>query len=126
MSYNISKCTIKRLENLVIPLEAFFRHERADWHPTHGTIPDFDNPLEIVLECGCEQTIAGKLEDGKLRVKEMHLSGEGSGTFYSWILAPALKESSGILEAVLVWEGGDSISRLKVENGNVEDEEIEL
>ena len=54
------------------------------------------------------------------------MSGEGSGTFYNWILKPALKQSEGILEAVLIWEGGDSIQWLTVKAGKVTERDIEL
>jgi len=62
-----------------------------------------------VLECGCEQEITGVLVDSNFTVTEFDMIGEGSGTFWEWILEPALKESTGILEATLVWEGGDTI-----------------
>jgi hypothetical protein len=124
MSYNIDTWKTKRLSNLVIPLEAFYRHGRTDFHPKAViNAPESDG---VALECGCGQRIVGRLADGRLRVIEFEMSGEGSGTFYHEVLEPALRESAGLLEAVLVWEGGDSINRLKVRDGKVESEEIEL
>lgn len=125
MSYNIDTWKTKKLENLTVPLEAFYRHPREDWHPNPPIINNIETK-EVLLECGCGQEIRGALKDGMLTVTEFNMSGEGSGTFYNWILEPALKESKGVLEAVLVWEGGDSISRLKVKDGAVESEEIEF
>jgi hypothetical protein len=122
MSYNIDKWKTKRLDNLTIPLDAFFKHPRTDWHPKqcwHGT-EDFK------LESGGGQEIKGTLKDGHLTVTEIDMTGEGSGTFYNWILQPALEASKGTLEAVLVWEGGDSINRLIVEDGVVKSEDIDL
>jgi len=43
-----------------------------------------------------------------------------------WILEPALKDNTGRLEAVCVWEGGDTINKLIVDNGEVKWENIEL
>ena len=54
------------------------------------------------------------------------MCGEGSGTFKHLILDEALKESTGELEAVLVWEGGDSITRFIVKDGEVSESNIEL
>ena len=51
-------------------------------------------------------------------------TGDGSGYLYSDILIPLFKEFHGILEALVVWEGGDSIKQVKVRNGVVEEEEI--
>lgn len=124
MSYNIDRWKTKRLENLIIPRAAFFIHERKDWHPTIEKVSD--DIGNVFIFCGCEQTIKAKADGDKLQITGIEMSGEGSGTFYNWILEPALKQSSGILEAVLIWEGGDSITRLTVENGKVESKEIDL
>lgn len=125
MSYNIDTWKTKRLDNLTIPLEAFRRHERTDWHPLEPVIINAKT-MEVSLACGCEQAIKGILKDGALEVTSFEMSGEGSGTFYNWILESALKESKGSLEAVLIWEGGDSISRLIVNEGTVRTEQVEL
>lgn len=124
MSYNIDTWKTKKLENLVIPLKAFYEHEREDWHPSQPKITNADGDVE--LECGCDQLIKGKLKDGMLTVTEFEMYGEGSGTFKSWILDEALKQSKGELEAVLVWEGGDSITRLKVKDGMLEEYNVDL
>lgn len=126
MSYNIDTWKTKKLDNLVIPLKAFYKHERKDWHPEVRYVSPQTNSSEVVISGGCEQEIKGTVKDGVLTVTEFDITGEGSGTFYSWILEPALKESKGILEAVLIWEGGDSINRLTVKDGEVETEDIDL
>ena len=125
MSYNIDTWKTKRLENLTIPREAFYRSERTDWHPECDEGTDLFAG-QITLHCGCDQTIKGTLDSGQIRITEFDMAGEGSGTLYHEILEPALKESRGYLEAVLVWEGGDSITRLVVNDGEVTSEEIEL
>ncbi len=125
MSYNIDTWKTKKIENLNIPLNAFFKHERTDWHPEQPTVIDAET-MEVEMECGCEQLVKGFLKNGVINVTEFKMYGEGSGTFKSWILDEALKESTGELEAVLVWEGGDSITRLKVMNGELSEIEVEL
>jgi len=125
MSYNIDTWKTKKLDNLVIPLQSFYEHERKDCHPSQPEIVDAET-MEVELECGCEQTINGILQDGFLKVTKLSMSGEGSGTFKSWIFDEALKKSTGYLEAVLIWEGGDSITRLIVDDGNLSEEEIEI
>lgn len=125
MSYDISTWKTKRLENLIIPLSAFYKHERSDWHPSQPTIVKAVTG-EISLACGCEQEIKGILSGENIRVTEFNMRGEGSGTFYNWILEPALQESTGILEAIMVWEGGDSINKLTAIDGKVETVPVEL
>ena len=124
MSYNISSWKTKKLNNLVIPLKYFYESERKDWHPSEPTIVNTDG--DIKLECGCEQTIIGSLKNEMLTIKEFEMYGEGSGTFFYYILENALKQSTGELEAIIIWEGGDSITKLIVKDGNLIHEELEL
>lgn len=122
MSYNIDTFKIKKLENLEIPLSAFFEHERSDWHPEK----EFDENGKLTLNCGCEQEINGYVDNNILKVESMDMYGEGSGTFVNWILEPALKKSKGVLEASCVWEGGDSINKLIVHDGILKWEDIDI
>ena len=125
MSYNIDTWKTKKIEGLVIPIKALFIHERKEWHPQQPKIVNVETN-EVFIECGGGQEIYGILKDGNLHVTEFKMNGEGSGTFMNLILEPALKQSSGELEAVLVWEGGDSITHLSVSNGVLKSEIIEL
>ena len=125
MSYNIDTWKTKKLESLVIPLNALFIHERKDWHPSQPEIVNTETN-EVLIECACELEIKATLKDGNLHITELEIYGEGSGSFMDWILEPALEQSTGKLEAVLVWEGGDSITRLTVNNGELKHENVEL
>lgn len=125
MSYNVDTFKVKVLEGLQLPIKSLYKHGRADWHPSEPELLNGETGL-VRLQCGCEQTISGILKDGILFVTEIDMSGEGSGTFISWILEPALKESSGKLEASCVWEGGDSVNKLIVNDGTIKWEDIEL
>lgn len=128
MSYNITNWTTKRIENLVIPFAALYdKSIREDWLPDQPTInPDTQ---EIAIRCGCEQEIKGTFADetnSGIRVTAFDMRGEGSGTFWHDVLRPALKRSTGILEAVRIWEGGDHVDRLRVKDGVITEETIEL
>lgn len=129
MAYEISRWQTKRLENLRIPVKAFSAGERPDWHPDEVQVVDLAT-MEVTMRCGCEQQIRGFLKDGKdgldIEVTGLDMEGEGSGNFWHYSLEPALKRSTGHLEAVLIWEGGDSVSRFRVDDGVVSNEQIEL
>lgn len=122
MSYNITNWKTKTIIDLKIPLDAFYRHPRADWHPRF----EMKDEKIAILHCTQGNEILGTVEDGIFSIAQIELHGEGSGTFYNWILEPALRESTGRLEAVLIWEGGDYVSKLTVKNGIVADEQIDL
>lgn len=123
MSYNIDHWKTKKLENLKLPLSALFTHERKDWHPKVTQLAGTKN---VVIEGGCQQELVGTLDGDTLTITGFNMTGKGSGTFYAWILEPALKQSKGVLEAVLIWEGGDSINRIIVKDGEVKSEPVEL
>lgn len=126
MSYNIDTWKTKSLVDLEIPLRAIYDSDKRGWleAPRIGK----DDPEQVFISIGECAGITALLRttDNVLCVSKVRVSGEGSGTMYSEILLPALKKSSGKLEAVLVWEGGDSITRLIVDNGKVAEENIEL
>lgn len=121
MSYNIDTFKIKKLENLMIPVDAFYIGERTDWHPQCETKQD----LSVVFR-NMESSISGMIVDGLLHVEEIVCYGEGSGCVMNYMLEPALKESIGVLIASCVWEGGDCINQLIVNDGVVEWEDIEI
>lgn len=122
MSYNIDTFIVKQLEDLKIPVSSFFIHERDDWHPEKK----IDENGKLTLLCGCGQEIVGVVDGDMINIESISMSGEGSGTFVNWILESALKHSTGKLVASCVWEGGDSIKKLTVNNGKVEWEEIDI
>lgn len=124
MSYNVDKWKTKKLDQLRIPWSSFFKHERKDWHPKFEDVDD--GTLDIT---NFEFTLTGRRlgDDGDIfEVDEIDIHGEGSGTFINWILEPALEDSTGELIAVRIWEGGDSVDRLTVKDGELSSEEVEL
>jgi hypothetical protein len=125
MSYNIDTCKIKKLKNLVIPMQSFYTSERTDWHPDRAKILNTET-MECEIECGCEQSIKGILKNDHLHVSELNITGEGSGSFKYYVLDHALKSSKGVLEASLIWEGGDSVTSLSLIDGVLVEKDIEL
>ena len=107
---------------------AFFIHERKDWHPDFEVVTY--KPFRMRLqtyEFDIEGLLSGTQRENEVfEVTNINIVGEASGTFYEWILIPALKRSKGVLEAVLIWEGGDSIERLKVSDGIITSKKIDL
>jgi hypothetical protein len=133
MSYNIDTWKVKKIENFIVPIKSFFKHERKDWHPE---ITDNGNGTITMtsLESKWTGEILGYVDDDlernnpkhSLKIISINCSSEGSGTTMSWILEPAFKDSTGILIASCVWEGGDTINKLTVKNGAVSWEDIDI
>lgn len=121
MSYNIDTWKTKKLVDLRIPLKAFFKHPRTDWHPEK----EFQEDNHLTLRF-MNSKISGKLKDEILFVEEMKISGEGSGTEMDWTIEPALQESTGELIASCIWERGDMINQLRVKDGSIEWVGIEI
>ena len=124
MAYNIDNWKTKELVDLRIPVASLFKHERKDWHPSKKVHDDLT--VEFVMgECSY---IRGNLNAAGdwLAVIDIKCCGEGSGTVMNWIFVPALKDSTGRVVAACVWEGGDSIKRLTVQDGSIAWEDVEI
>lgn len=121
MSYNIDTFKVKKLENLRCPVASFYKHERKDWHP-EKTIED---DMSVTFK-SLDPEWHGKIIDDDFVFESIDCSGEGSGTTMRLILEPALLDSTGILVASCVWERGNCINQLKVENGKITWTEIEI
>lgn len=121
MSYNIDTIKVKKLENLVIPMDSFYKHEREDWHPDKEI--ELDGSITLYF---MDSEIHGKLDGNDVIVDKFEVYGEGSGTSMNWIIEPALKDSQGELTASFVWEGGDTINQLIVKDGEIEWKDIEI
>ena len=107
----------KRCEDFRLPLDAILQTPELEVRTT-GQRTIVVSPVEIM-------TISGQLSEGTLFVKTVEYSGEGSGWFWDKFLE-LLSASKGAYEAVVIWEGGDSIDRLIVDDGKVAVTRIEL
>ena len=118
MSYNIDTFKVKKLENLKIKVSNISgRYIEHSYDDETGVTEFSEN------EC---LYISGKARDGILSVQSIECYGEGSGSFVNEVLEDAMAGSTGTLIASCVWEGGDSINQLRVENGKVEWVDIEI
>jgi hypothetical protein len=122
MSYNCDTWKTKELVDLRIPVASLFKHSRTDWYPEREDNDDGSVCFRIMEG----SQITGRIEGDWLLVSSIEAYGEGSGTALHWIIEPALADSKGKLVASRVWEGGDSIDCLIVEDGNVRSEAVEL
>jgi len=125
MSCNIEIWKTKKLDNLKIPIAAFYRHSRKDFHPSQPSIVNAATMEVSIVNCG-QGVMRGILIDGILSVTEFSgITDDGSGIFYS-ILRDALLESTGTLELRTVWEGQSDISELICVDGVVTENQIEI
>lgn len=118
MSYNIDSWKTRKIENLVIPVSALM---------TEG--------IRITIEAVNHVTVRGDAEgfsikgilkpDSLIEVNYVSNYGEFSGNFME-VVEEILRKSTGTLEAVLIWEGGDSVEKLTVVDGNITRKEIDL
>jgi hypothetical protein len=117
MSYNIDTWRTKKIEALTIPMDAFLV-DGFDIRMTGASSVRIGGGSDLFK-------IEGQLVSGNVVVEKIYNIGEGSGHFANTLL-DILRKSTGYLEAVLVWEGGDSITRLIAKDGEVTEANIEL
>jgi len=126
MSYNVDNFKVKKIENLVIPVKAFYAFPKQGRYDMFGQPKILDIMTnEVVIEGDCEcSEIKGILKDGNIHVSSISCYGEGSGHFYEEGLKPLLKASTGVLKATVVWEDGDSVNKLTVTDGVFKEKEL--
>lgn len=122
MSCNITRWKTKRLENLRVPLVAFYPIESPSWHPERTNEDDGT----VTLRGAEGGVIHGRLTKDILHVDRFEVYGERSGNYLEEVLKPALELSDGVLLARLVWDGGDSITSFEVREGRVRERPVEL
>lgn len=141
MSYNISSMKVSKI-SLVLPLRFNFQEWLED-QPSHdkrgyekaGRRWCLEDSIVLwanlgegtwklsLMEGG--QTISGIIEGDSLVTTALEdWSSDGSGHLYSDILIPLFEAFQGTLEAIVVWERGDSVKRLAIHDGIVEETEI--
>ncbi len=124
MSYDCTYFKLKKLDSLKIPVEAFSLHKDDGWHPTQGVMDIQTSRRRFSI---IDSYVEGFVQkDMTLAVQSILLSGEGSGSAWFNVWKPALERSIGELEAVMVWEGGETISKLHVLNGDITEENVEI
>ena len=114
MSYNITTFKVEKLNQFIIPVASLYKCESKDWR-----LAQMDNNDETVTFTNMGTEIHGVIKDGYLFVDKISCCGEGSGIIMAEVLEPAFEDSTGRFVALCVWEGGDSINQLVVDNGSV-------
>jgi hypothetical protein len=118
MSYNVTDFTIKKMENLTLPLAELNRLAERQPHIDVSTnVLTYD---EFGLEC---MEIIGTRENDRLIVFRLMYFGEGSGWWWD-NFEGLLQQSTGYLRALVVWEGGDTVEYITVTNGAIERETL--
>jgi hypothetical protein len=128
MSYNITNWETHEIKNVIIPKGAFFLSNHTDWHPMikkHEPGSDGGRITVDFFVPGCVE-MNGTEYGTDFFLKSVEIYGEGSGTCWHEIIQPALEVSVGYLSASVVWEAGDCIERLIVENGKVEFKKVDF
>ncbi|SRR6266699_177557 len=129
MSYNITRFKVRRID-LSLPLAFDFQQWLETQPPSVGKKWCMEDEVAVNLAKGTwtlplsDQELSGAIEGDRLIVNSVSCSSEGSGYIYSDILLPLFKEFRGYLIAAVVWEGGDKVCHLSIEDGVVEEEEI--
>ncbi len=143
MSYDISSWKITNV-HLELPLKFDFRSwlqkqpdKDAKGYATFGKRFCLEDERSRVLcdlvadtwqlsASGC--ALSGVIQDQKLILADpdaINWDGDGSGYLYHDVLIPLFKDFQGDLEAIVIWEHGDSVRQLKIVQGVVSDEKID-
>lgn len=80
---------------------------------------------DVTIELGMGGELKGALTGDTVTVRELSMTGEGSGSHMEDLIV-LLEQTSGTYTAFLVWEGGDSLSLLTVEEGMFKDENLDI
>jgi len=124
MSYNIDTFKLKKVR-LILPLNIKF-NKYAEWLDEKGAIANLADATWAVNEDGEGFEMRGNVTKQGLEVVGVSCWGEGSGHVYEDVLLPLFKDYKGDLEAICIWEGGDSITKLSIKNGVVTEKEVDL
>ena len=116
MSYNIDVFKVRKVENFSFSVTNFL--ELLKEQECHfEQINNEDGSITFELS---SSTLQGTIEDDKFFVSTLHCCGSESGYEMEYILEPIFHESTGELIASCAWNGGDTINRVYVKNGEVE------
>ena len=117
MSYNVTGWAIKKLDAFTLPYKDVL--EMTDYTARQQDGIYTFNAFEVE---GME--IIGTLENDRIIVSDLSYSGEYSGTYWDIGFEPILLKSTGTMRARVVWEGGDAVEVVTVENGVISREDL--
>jgi hypothetical protein len=130
MSYDITSWTTLKIKNLSFNMEDFSyppNRIKNGWSIQRSL--DFKESGEHSLEIDISTergSISGgfDFESNRITAEKCEIAGIGSGVAWFDCLLPALKKSRGYLEAIVIWESGDSVGLLTVKDGQVTESDI--
>lgn len=124
MSHNISSVKIKQLDGYITLSEIW---KFKDWNPTLGRSDRWEeNTAPFTIFFDFDMQFIGELEGHKFWIKEIYMTGEASGSFYSEVFEDLLAKSQGVFDIITIWEGGEEIWRLYSVNGKVEETQLKI
>lgn len=115
MSYNVSGFRVKALKDFLVPLDLVTATMNVQLYPAGRVEVTGDSEMFKLL---------GRIEGDWIKVIELHEGGEHSGYHFSDVLEPLFAKSKGLLVALVVWEGGDTIEICTWEDGVLTRENI--
>ena len=123
MPYNISNFKLKSV-SLILPMD--FKIKAFSHRVWHEIAVDV-----VVNEWGYNENgegfqMNGEVTEAGLIVTNLNCYGEGSGADYHELFVPLFQKFGGDLEAIVIWEGGDSIKKLSIIQGIVTETKIEI
>ena len=116
MSYNVTGFALKKLDSFTLPHAAVLEASEGEVNITDDVLTFNTFPVE-----GME--ITGTRDGDRLNVTDVSYHGEYSGTYWD-DFEDLLKQSTGTLKARIVWEGGDTVEVVTIENGVITREEL--
>jgi hypothetical protein len=129
MSWNCEYWHIYKMEDFCIPLKELMKDPGFASRDNNLYIPHrikHGSNGQTVIEFWNEDFLLGSIDKNWFRVKEIHVCGEGSGTYIRECLDPILKHSTGILIAIRVWEDGNELELIHCKDGIVCIEDVDF
>lgn len=111
MSYDVSSVEVKVLDARMKAVDVIkTRKELGDWIPGNCFLHDMkDLALDAILSGESEKLIP---------LPNFRWSSTGSGhAFHEHMLQTVAPKIMGLVEAILTWDGGDSVTGLLIEDG---------
>ena len=116
MSYNVTGFAIKKLDSFTLPVDTMTDMSEDDVTIKDGVLTFNSFPVEGM-------NIVGTLDGERLNISDLSYYGEYSGTYWD-DFEELLNQSTGTLRALIVWEGGDTVEIVTIENGVITREEL--
>lgn len=119
MTYNVDNFKVKKIENFEIPLEDI----EASWYFGPEGMKSVEGVVKIPFLDVEWAEIHGIIADGVVKVVDIKYGMMSSGHRWGDFIK-MLESSSGYLRALVVWESGDRVEWITVDNGEITREEI--